>query len=189
MAIREDEPIYLRLDVLPLDSLDSDQSRHIDFIVKMANVAHNGVVLHFGHVLRHDDILVPRGGDEDVGLVQHIIDGLHRVPLHQSLQGTDRVYLTHHNSRPTTLQCRSAALTYIPVASHEGQLTCNHHIGSPHDSVGKGVSTAIHVVELRFGHGIIDVNGGEQQLTLVLHFIESMHPRGSLLGNPPAVLS
>jgi len=46
-------------------------------IVEVANVAHNGVVLHLGHVVRHDDVLVAGGGDEDVGGLQHILQGCH----------------------------------------------------------------------------------------------------------------
>ena len=73
VAIREDEAITLRLDVLPLDSLPVHEASHVDLIVKVTNVANNGVVLHLGHVGCHDDVLVASGGHKDVTGVQAVI--------------------------------------------------------------------------------------------------------------------
>lgn len=75
MAIREDKPVTLRLDVLPLDSLPVHEASHVNFIVKVTNVANNGVVLHLGHVGGHDDVLVASGGHKDVTGVQAVIKG------------------------------------------------------------------------------------------------------------------
>ena len=73
MAIREDEAVTLRLDVLPLDSLPLHETEHVNLIVKVTNVADNGIVLHLGHVGCHDDILVASGGHKDVTGVQAVI--------------------------------------------------------------------------------------------------------------------
>ena len=73
MAIREDEPIALRLNVLPLNALPLHQTGHVDLIVKVTNVADNGVVLHLGHVGGHDDVLVTSGGHKDVTYVQAVV--------------------------------------------------------------------------------------------------------------------
>lgn len=73
MAVREDETVTLRLDVLPLDALPFHQAKHVDLIVKVTNVADNGVVLHLGHVGGHDDVLVTGGGDKDVAGVQAVL--------------------------------------------------------------------------------------------------------------------
>ena len=75
MAIREDEPVTLRLDVLPLDSLPLHEAKHVNLIVKVTNVADNGIVLHLGHVGCHDDVLVAGGSYKDVTGVQAVIKG------------------------------------------------------------------------------------------------------------------
>lgn len=50
---------------------------HVDLIVKVTNVADNGIVLHLGQVVRHDDVLVAGGGDEDVHVLQDVLQGRH----------------------------------------------------------------------------------------------------------------
>ena len=66
MTVWEDETVTLRLDVLPLDALPRQQASHVNLIVKVTNVADNGVVLHLGHVGCHKNVLVASGGDKDV---------------------------------------------------------------------------------------------------------------------------
>ena len=73
MAVWEDEPVTLRLDVLPLDALPLHEPSHVNLIVKVTNVANNGIVLHLGHVGGHDDVLVASGGHEDVTGVQTVV--------------------------------------------------------------------------------------------------------------------
>ncbi len=73
MAVWEDEPVTLGLDVLPLDALPLHEASHVDLIVKVTNVTNNGVVLHLGHVGGHDDVLVAGGGHEDITGVQTIV--------------------------------------------------------------------------------------------------------------------
>ena len=73
MAIREDEAVTLRLDVLPLDTLPVHETSHVNLIVKVTNVANDGVVLHLGHVGCHDDVLVAGGGHKDITGVQAVI--------------------------------------------------------------------------------------------------------------------
>jgi hypothetical protein len=41
---------------------------HVDLVVEVADVAHDGVVLHPLHVLVADDLDVAGGADEDVGV-------------------------------------------------------------------------------------------------------------------------
>ena len=66
MAIREDESVTLRLDVLPLDALPVHEASHVNLVVKVTNVADNGIVLHLGHGGGHDNVLVASGCDKDV---------------------------------------------------------------------------------------------------------------------------
>ena len=57
MAVGKDESIHLWLNVLPLDTLRSYQTRHVDFVIKVTYVSYNGVDIHLRHVLGHDYIL------------------------------------------------------------------------------------------------------------------------------------
>ena len=61
MAIREHKTIHLWLDVLNLDAWEVLQVLHGNLVVKVSNVAHNGVVLHLLHVIQGDDLEVASG--------------------------------------------------------------------------------------------------------------------------------
>jgi hypothetical protein len=52
------------------------QAGHVDLIVEMPNVAHDGIVLHLDHVLDHDDVPVSGGGDKDVRDLDDLVHGL-----------------------------------------------------------------------------------------------------------------
>ena len=73
MAVWEDEPVTLRLDVLPLDALPLHEASHVNLIIKVTNVANNGIVLHLGHVSGHDDVFVTSGGHKDITGVQTVV--------------------------------------------------------------------------------------------------------------------
>ena len=64
VSIREHEAIHLGLDVLSLGLLE--EVVNVNLVIEVTNVSYDGVVLHHGHVLGHDDALVAGGGDEDV---------------------------------------------------------------------------------------------------------------------------
>ena len=46
---------------------------------------------------------------------------------------------------------------------------------------------AVQVVELRFGDGVVDVDGGEEKCTGFHHLIEAVHTGGRFLGNSAQV--
>lgn len=54
------------------------QTMHIDFIVKVANVTYNGIVLHLSHLVNHDNVFVPSGCHKDVSLRDNILQGKDR---------------------------------------------------------------------------------------------------------------
>jgi len=61
MAIREHKPVHLRLDVFHHHTWKLFQSSHVNFIVEVTDVTDDGVVLHFLHVLKPDDVVVAGG--------------------------------------------------------------------------------------------------------------------------------
>ena len=89
---REDHVIDLRLDLFPLAFVERGD---INLVVKVADVADDGLVFHGRHVLVGNDVLVPGAGHEDVALVGRIFHGHDLVAFHRRLQGVDRVDLGH----------------------------------------------------------------------------------------------
>ena len=77
VAIREDKAVHLRLDVLNLDAREILQVLHGNLVVKVTDVAHNGVVLHLLHVIQSDDLEVASGGSENVHLTHALLNGNH----------------------------------------------------------------------------------------------------------------
>merc|ERR1712170_42649 len=181
VSVWEDEAINLRLDVLALDAREALEAGHVDLVVEVANVAHDGVVLHLLHVLQGDDVEVASGRGEDVDLTDNLLHGDNLEALHAGLQGADRVALSDEHAGTGTTEGEGAALADITVTAHEGTLTSDHHIGGTHDAIGEGVAAAVHVVELGLGDAVIHVDGREEQLTLLGHLLQAVHTCGGLL--------
>jgi len=66
--------LYLRLDVGDDDARVRVEASDIDLVVKVTNVADDGVLAHLGHVLSQDHVLVASGSDEDLSLLEGILD-------------------------------------------------------------------------------------------------------------------
>merc|ERR1719375_1512308 len=119
MAVREDEPVHLGLDVVDLDALEFLQQIHLDLIVKVANVANNGIVLHFLHALQSDDLEVASGGDEDVRLANDLVHCGDLEALHACLQSTNGIALGDHDTGTCTTHSPCASLANITIATDQ----------------------------------------------------------------------
>mmetsp|Transcript_66956 Transcript_66956/g.105686 ORF Transcript_66956/g.105686 Transcript_66956/m.105686 type:complete len:320 (-) Transcript_66956:273-1232(-) len=187
VAIREDKAVHLRLDVLNLDAREILQVLHGNLVVKVADVAHNGVVLHLLHVIQSDDLEVASGGSENVHLTHALLNGNHLEAFHASLQSADGINFRDEDSGTSTPHGEGAALSDISVACHKGALAANHHIGGAHDAVWQRVPATIDVVELGLGHAVVHVDGREEQLTLGGHLTKAVHSGSRLLANALAL--
>ena len=72
----------------------------------------------------------------------------------------------------------SAALTYVTVTAHHGDLARDHHVGGALDAVDKRFAAAVEVVELALCHRVVDVDGGNLEFAFGGHLIEAMHAGG-----------
>jgi hypothetical protein len=179
VAIGEHEAVHLGLDVLALGG--GDQVGHVDLVIEVADVADDGVVLHGGHVVGHDDVLVAGGGDEDISLGDDGLKSDDGEALHGSLQGADGVNLGDVHDGTGGLHGLGAAFSDITEAADDGALAGNHHVSGSAQTIGQGVLAAVQVVELGLGDGVVHVDGGEQQLVLGGHGVQSVHAGGGLL--------
>jgi hypothetical protein len=64
---RERHTVDLGLDVDPFSCRASFSRVDLDFIVEMADVADDGLILHASNMFGGDDVAVAGGGDVDVG--------------------------------------------------------------------------------------------------------------------------
>lgn len=151
VGFREHPAVSLGLDGDALDTRVGLKTKHINFIVKVTNVADNGIVLHLPHVVNHDDILVASGGHKDISLRDNILQGKDLKTLHQSLEGTDGVDLSHNDTGTSLLEGSSTALANITISTDHGNLASNHNVCGPHQTIREGVAATIQVVKLPRG--------------------------------------
>ena len=108
--------------------------------------------------------------------------------MHVGLQRADGIHLRHAHDGARRHHGLRAALAHVAVAAHQHALAGDHHVGGAHDAVGQGVAATVDVVELGLGHGVVHVDGGEQQRVVLLHLVQAHHARRGLLGHAQALL-
>src|SRR5437660_6827740 len=104
MAVGETVLIHLRLDVGALDSFGRVQRFDLNFIIKVADVRHDGLVFHAFDVFELDYIDVAGSGDVDVAATKGLFDGSHFVTFHRGLQRIDRIDLRDDDARALAAQ-------------------------------------------------------------------------------------
>ncbi len=184
VAVGEDPLIVLRLDVDPLDSRRLLEPGHVDLVVEVADVADNGLVLHPRHMRGGEDVEVAGGSDKNVGGGDHVIHRTHLEAFHRGLQGADRVDFGNQHARALALERLRATLADLAVAADHRELARQHDVGGAIEPVDDRMPAAVDVVELRFGDRVVHVDGGEEQRACLHHFVEAVHPRRRLFGNP-----
>ena len=135
--------VDLRLDVDLLNAGGLFQFLHLNLVVEVANVAYNGGVLHFLHVLHGNYVAVTGGGDINVGLRQGFFNGGYFIAFHGGLQGTNGVDFGYEYPGAETSHALRAALAHIAIAANQHGFSGHHYIGAPLDAVGKTLATAV----------------------------------------------
>jgi len=156
---------------------------HVTYVVKVTNVSDNGIVLHLGHAAFHKNSLVTSGGDENVGLRHHILEGDDLEAFHAGLKGADGINLRHKDDAAAGTHGRSTALTDITVSADDSLLSRQHDVRGAHDPIGKRVLAPVEVVKLGFGDGIVHVDRREEETAVLLHGVETVDTRGGFFGD------
>merc|ERR1712087_356194 len=117
VPVREDETINLWLDIFNLDTWELLKLSHLDFVVKVTDVAYDGVVLHLFHVLQSDDFEIPSGCCENIDFANDGFHGDNLEALHARLQGADRIDFSDHNASTCSSHGESATLSNVTVTA------------------------------------------------------------------------
>ena len=150
VVVFKDPSVDLGLDV-DFGDWEFLETLEVDLVVEVTDVSDNSVVLHLSHVGGSDNVFVSGTSDEHVNIMDHLFDSDNFVPLHTSLESTDRVDLRDKDSGPGSLHSRGTSFADISITEDQHLLSSKHNIGSSVDSIRQRVFAAIDVVKLGFG--------------------------------------
>ena len=77
---------------------------HLNFIIEMADISHDGHIFHTAHMFDADNIFVASGGDKDIRCVQLVFKQHHLKAVHRRLQSTDRINFGNFHARTRAAQ-------------------------------------------------------------------------------------
>src|SRR5215470_1046338 len=120
--------IDLRLDVDPTHAGQPGQAGHVDLVVEVPDIPHDGLVLHLAHVLGGDDVQIPGGGHEDVGSLDHVLEPGDLVAVHRRLERADRIDLGDDHAGSLAAQRLGAAFAHISVAAYDHDLAADERV-------------------------------------------------------------
>ena len=173
--------IDLRLDIFVHNTRIIDQLIDLNLIVKMPDIAHNGLVEHIFHVLDADNIRIARRRNKNIGFGKGILHSRHFKTLHRRLQSTYRIDLRHQHTRAKSPHRLGTSLAHIAVTAHANDLASDHNIRRALNTVGKRFAAAIEIIKFRFGHRIIDIDRGKKKRAVIPHLIQAVNTCCSLL--------
>ena len=157
------------------------EPRHVDFVVEVADVAHDGLVLHQAEVALGHDVFVSGGGADDVSPGNGVVHLLYLVAVHGCLKGTDGVDFGHDHARSGSAERSRRTLAHVAVSGNYHNLTGHHQVGGAAHRVHCRLFTAVLVVELRLGHRVVDVDGGQRKAAFDHALVQAVHAGGRLL--------
>ena len=108
---------------------------HLNLVIEVADVAHDGLILHVLHVLQRDDVQVAGAGDVDIAAAERIFHRGHLEAFHGGLQSVDGIDLGDHHARAHAPQRMRRALAHIAITADHGDLAGHHHVGGALDAV------------------------------------------------------
>ena len=149
--------VELRFNDFLFDRSVTIQRTHLNFVVKMSNIANDGLVLHTFHILESDDIFIPGSCDINISFRQGLFHRLDFIALHGSLQCTNRIHFRYHYSSAKTAHGLGTAFPNITIAADHNHFSGDHHIGCPFNAIGQWFTVAINIIKFGFGNGIIHI--------------------------------
>lgn len=180
LSVLEGVAIDLGLDVV-LDGVLVEPSG-VNFAIEMSDVADDGVLQHHLEVAALDDPGAAGGGDEYAGFLGGFVHGGDLVALHGGLKSVDGIDFGDEDAGAESAKSLGAALADVSVSGDAGDLTGDHDVGSALDAVDERLPAAVQVVKFGLGDGIVDVDGGDLEKSLLVELVEIMDSGGGFLG-------
>ena len=122
--------------------------RIFDFTVEMTDVADNRLVFHLLHVAAGNDMITPRGCDENIADCGCILHGNHFVTFHGGLQCAYRIDFRDQDPGAITAHGMGASFAHVAIAAYNHNLAGHHDIGGALDAVGQRFPAAVKIIEL-----------------------------------------
>jgi len=116
VSVREDPSVALWLDIDSLDAWIVLKSEHVNFIIKVSDVADNSVVLHLCHVFNHDDAFVSSSSNIDVSSGKNTLKSLDLESFHAGLQSTDGINFSDYYSGSAGFHSSSTTFSDISIS-------------------------------------------------------------------------
>merc|ERR1712198_260433 len=154
----------------------------VDLAVEMSDVADDGVFQHLFEMAALDDAGAARGGDKDASFLAGLVHGGDLEAFHGGLQGVDGIDFRDQDAGAESAESLSAAFADVTVSGDGGDLAGDHNVGGALDAVDERLPAAVEVVKLGFGDGVVDVDGGDLEKSLLVELVEIVDARGGLLG-------
>merc|ERR1719399_410524 len=172
--------IHLRLDVFDFNTRCTLKSGHINFVIKVANVADDCIVLHFLHHINGYDIEVTSSCHEDVNFTDDAFHWGNLEAFHACLQSTDRINLSDDHATTAATHCERRSFANITIAANQHAFATDHHICGSHDAIRERMAATIDIVKFRFRHAVVYIDCRHQQCTFGCHFFQTVHTCGCL---------
>lgn len=118
------------------NSFDFGQSVDLDFIIKMTDVAYDGVVFHGLDVIGGDDISVSGGSYEYIYFVKDVFNGDYFESFHTGLEGTNGVYFGDKYSGSTLFHTHGWTFSNVSITTDQYFFASDHDIGGSVEGVG-----------------------------------------------------
>src|SRR6185437_12630738 len=119
-AIGQDVFVILRLHVDFLHALQIVQTVDLNFVVEVADVTNNRLILHLEDVFQGDDVAIAGGGDVDVAHAERVFEGGDFETFHRGLEGVDGIDLSDNDTRAESTEGMGAAFADIAVTADDG---------------------------------------------------------------------
>ena len=121
---------------------------HIDFIIKMANIAHNGFIFHGFEMTSFYNVFIPCCRHHNICFWDGCLHPFHWISIHGRLQCTNRINFCNNYTGTSTSQRGCRSFTYITIASHNGHFPGHHYISRSTNSIYQRFFTAIFIIKL-----------------------------------------
>ena len=102
VPVRETVFVDLGLDVDALHAFSFVEEVDLDFVIEMADVRDDRLILHRLHVFEGNHIHVARGGDVNISPTQRFFDGGNFITFHRRLKRVNRIDFRHNDPRALT---------------------------------------------------------------------------------------